>query len=189
MITSPIKSIIKNLTDKKYTTPVTSRMRIVLEPKGQAGDTARVDGDVFTLMDRTAVVEALLADVLDKKVSLLYVVDKVAELQENNDTANINSSVTFRDRVTALNKPVSKATQTKKQEVEVEVAEVIESEPTDSKVEEQETPEVKQEPVEEPAKEVVTDTAEETPEVKPEPEKVKEASTKQTKKPRQIKIN
>lgn len=104
MITSPIKTIIKNLTDQKFTTPINSGLRIAITANGEKGDTAIISGDVFTMMDRTPVAEALISAILTGKVSLEYVIDRLGKITENSNDPNINSSVTTRDKIAKLNK-------------------------------------------------------------------------------------
>lgn len=189
MITSPIKSIVRNLTDKKYTTPITSRMRIVLDPAGTATDTARIDGDVFTLMDRTVVAEALVNDILANKVSLTYVVDKVATLITNTEAANINSSVTLRDAVYKANSSIKSVPSKKEVQPEPAPTEPVTPQPVEEVPTPTEPENVK--PVETPVS--ATDNSENT-----ESEATKDATTNTTKKEaaskpqkkaRQIKIN
>ena len=109
MIISPIKTIIKNLTSQKFTAPVTSRVRIVITPKGEDGDTAIIRGDVFTLIDRAAVAENLISALLRKDISLTYMVDNLGVVEHNTGEPNIDSSATIQAEVAKLNKKLTKA--------------------------------------------------------------------------------
>ena len=173
---SPIKTIIRNLTDQKFTTPINSGLRIVVTAKNTPGDTAKIVGDVFTLMDRTDVVEALAAAVLDGKVSLEYVIDTIATVTDNKETPNINSSVAMQERIKKYRKPVAIADSINTAGDVVPLA--VEAADT-AKV--TDTPDVDQKPEIESAPAAAEPT---------EPAKESEpAPAKPQRKPRQIKVN
>ena len=111
---SPIKSIIRNLTDQKFTTPVNSGLRIVVTAKNTPGDTAKIVGDVFTLMNRTDVVEAFAGAIIDGRISLEYVVDGIAKITTNTATPNINSSVSMQERIKNFGKTPTATVETPK---------------------------------------------------------------------------
>lgn len=182
MTTSPIKTVIKNLTKQKFTTPINSRLRIALAAREDKGDTAIIAGDVFSLMDRTQVAEALISAVLDKRVSLSYVIDQIADITENTGDPNINSSVAIRDRVALYNKDTKAKPVEVKQEPPAKQEETVKEEPA--------TP---PEPVAEPPKQeetVIVAETETRPTTPEEPAKPAEP-VKEPAKPRkrQIKVN
>ena len=184
MIISVIKSIVKNLTDKKLSITISSHLRLELAPHGTAGDVASISGDVFTRMERTQVVEAFATLLLDRKAELTYSIDKVAQYCENEGTPNINSGAIIQDKVAEINK--GKRLSAPLIEIESEPEEVAKS------------VDVNEEPkVEEPAKveepEIVTPEAaalEDAPKKAQAVAAVKvEEPTKPARKPRQIKAN
>lgn len=202
MIYSAIKSIIRNNTDRKFNTPINSRLRIVITPKGEAGDSAIISGDVFTLIDRTTAMEALVNAILDERISLEYVIDKIVSVTPNESEPNLNSCVAIRDAVAKrngglkaiekVNIPVVPAEEKQAEDV-VKQPESTEPSTVVDTGEKQTEDEVKpSEPVESPKP---TEPAIETPAgtdapVAGTPEKTQSTDEpKKTKRPRQIKVN
>ena len=202
MIYSAIKSIIRNNTDRKFNTPINSRLRIVITPKGEAGDSAIISGDVFTLIDRTTAMEALVNAILDERISLEYVIDKIVSVTPNEAEPNLNSCVAIRDAVAKLNgglKAIEKenipVVPVVEKQPEDDVKQLEPTEPSTATVEEakQTEDEVKpSEPVEspkptEPAIETAAVTDSQVVDTLEKSQNTDEP--KKTKRPRQIKVN
>lgn len=186
MTISPIKSIISNLTSEKLIIPVTSHMRLVLEPKGNKGSDTSVRGDIFTLMERTPVVDSLTTLLLDKKAELTYVIDVVASVVKNSGVANIDSNAALQKKVTDCNQAAEKEEPTKSENEELiksENEELIKDESENEKL-----PVETEDDSKKAAPEEIGNQSNELPEeVTEEPKK--EEPPKATRKPRQIKAN
>ena len=105
MTISPIKSIVRNLTGKRFIAIVSSNVRIVLEGKGKPGDTANLTGDVFSYFETTSAADGFMDSLLSEKVSLTYVIDSVVAVERNTKAPNFSGSAKTTERIKNFNRP------------------------------------------------------------------------------------
>ena len=187
MIYSPIKTIITNNTDKAFIAPISSRMRIHLNPKGTPGDAIQINGDAFTYTDRVAIAESLMMAVLDSRIKLEYSIDKMASYGAAAEI-NFNSSVLIMDQIKLFGAPVAEPESVAEPCNNCTNSEPVKQEPEKTAEKEVEKPaeeEVKQ--VEEQLKQEPVN--EEAPEAKVPQDEPKQEDNKPAKKKRQIKID
>lgn len=75
MIVSPIKSVIKNLTDTQVVIQVTRTRKIYIAPCGQERDTVTVAGDIFSQFDYSKNAERLAERVMNGVVTIGYTIE------------------------------------------------------------------------------------------------------------------
>lgn len=75
MVVSPIKSVIKNLTDTQVVIQVTRTRKIYIAPCGQERDTVTIAGDIFSQFDYSKNAERLAERVMNGVVTISYVIE------------------------------------------------------------------------------------------------------------------
>lgn len=75
MIVSPIKSVIKNLTDTQVVIQVTRTRKIYVAPCGQERDTVTIAGDIFSQFDYSKNAERLAERVMNGVVTVGYIIE------------------------------------------------------------------------------------------------------------------
>ena len=136
---SPIKTVIKNKTDKYYRIRLDDRVNLNLSPAGERGDTIEIEGDAFTLIDRTVPSDLFMDSILSGKLEASYIVDSVVPVTLNSGEANFKGAARVVEAINKANAGCTKQTDAKTKET--------------TPVEAVEQPKV-QEPVIEPAKPV-----------------------------------
>jgi hypothetical protein len=165
---SPIKTIVKNLSKSPIQFRVSGRLALAMSPAGTAGDTAKLTGELFTLLDGDKTASYVLSMIQDGNIEVSYTMDKafaVEAADKVNMAVPIGPVSIWYNNLCNTVKPVVKKAEVKPEEPKQE--EVKPEEPK------KEAPKAS-EPVkvEEPAK----------PVVKPEEPKQEEAKAEETKK-------
>ena len=75
MITSPIKTVLKNVSGKRLTFQISFEKRITLLPSGSGLDTATINGDVFSQFSESRGSEPLLHSVINGEVLISYKIE------------------------------------------------------------------------------------------------------------------
>ncbi len=181
---SPIKTIIKNLSNSAIRFRVSSRLAVAISPAGTAGDTAKITGELFSLVDGDRSATYILSMIKDGNIAVSYTVDKAFDIAEAD---KINMIVPVGDVSAWYNSkcavaPVKAKEEPKKVE-EPKQDTVKQEEP--KKVEEPKQEE--QKPAEQPA-EPATEEPKEEPKAKEEPKKVEEPKQEAPKAGRKIKV-
>ena len=79
---SPIKTIVKNLSNSAIRFRVSSRLAVAMAPAGTQGDTAKIVGDIFSLVDGDRSAVYILSMVKDGNIAISYTMDKTFEIGE-----------------------------------------------------------------------------------------------------------
>lgn len=74
---SPIKTIIKNKSNKCFFCSTYPRYQVALRPAGEKGDTVELCGDIFTMMKTRQEIEGLMKSYLNGVIDITFGVDKL----------------------------------------------------------------------------------------------------------------
>ena len=150
---SPIKTIIKNLSNSAIRFRVSSRLAVAMAPAGVAGDVAKITGELFSLVDGDRAATYILSMIKAGSIAVSYTVDKAFEIGE---AEKINMTVPVGDVSVWYNGKCAEApVKAKKEEpkkVEEPKQESIKEEPKKVEEPKQEEPKaVESKKVEEPS--------------------------------------
>jgi hypothetical protein len=165
---SPIKTIVKNLSKSPIQFRVSGRLALAMSPAGTAGDTARLTGELFTLLDGDKTASYVLSMIQDGNIEVSYTMDKafaVESADKVNMAVPIGPVSIWYNGLCSAAKPVVKKEEAKPEETKKEAPKA--SEPAK---------------VEEPAKPVIKPEEPKQEEVKVEEPKQEEAKAEETKK-------
>lgn len=165
---SPIKTIVKNLSKSPIQFRVSGRLALAMSPAGTAGDTARLTGELFTLLDGDKTASYVLSMIQDGNIEVSYTMDKafaVGSADKVNMAVPVGPVSIWYNSLCSTVKPVVKKEEVKPEEPKKEAPKA--SEPVK---------------VEEPAKPVVKPEEPKQEEVKVEEPKQEEAKAEETKK-------
>lgn len=74
---SPIKTIIKNKSNKCFFCNMYPRYQIALKPCGETGDTVELCGDIFTMMRTRQEVQGLMKSLINGTIDITFGVDEI----------------------------------------------------------------------------------------------------------------
>lgn len=107
---SPIRTIVKNKTDRVYSNRLSASVILNLRPSGEKGDLAEFFGDIFTMIDRDSAAEMLMVSALSGNVEISYIVDSVMTIGKNTDKPNFRGSITTQAAILKANTDKVEAT-------------------------------------------------------------------------------
>ena len=82
MITSPIKTTIRNLSGKRYSFDFGYDAKVVLLPHGSSLDTAVIDGDAFSLFTDSREADSLVHGIIRGELKVSYSIEPVYEVNK-----------------------------------------------------------------------------------------------------------
>ena len=88
---SPIKTIIKNKSNKCFFCSTYPRYQVALRPAGEKGDTVELCGDIFTMMKTRQEIEGLMKSYLNGVIDITFGVDRLF----NSTELDANSCVKY----------------------------------------------------------------------------------------------
>ena len=146
---SPIKTILKNLSNTAVRFRISSRLAVAMTPAGTNGDIVKLTGDLFTLLDSDRSATYVLSMIKSRSIEVSYEVDSLFTCKV---ASEINMCVPCGDigdwytaKCTVATPAVSKAEEPKK---EAEAAAPKQEEPKQEEPK-QELPKQEEKPVEE----------------------------------------
>lgn len=74
---SPIKTIIKNKSDRLFFCNMYPRYQIALKPCGEDGDTVELCGDIFTMMRTRQEMQGLMRSVANGTIDITFGIDEI----------------------------------------------------------------------------------------------------------------